>query len=265
MQFYGLKELLENLYLSYKYKFSSKDPVWNLHHFQDEKNIELIGLITSAFAYGSVDQINRFIDNLLKKMGNEPYEFTINFEKRKDKKFLKGLYYRFNTESDLIKLFCSLNRILVKHSSLKNLFLSHYNENDENITPALTGFVNELNRNTKIKCSRYYNYLMSNPQNGSTCKRMNLFLRWMVRKDEIDFGIWNEINTSKLLMPVDTHIARVSKRLRLVKRKSIDLKFAVELTNRLKKFDPNDPVKYDFALCHAGMDKKDILSRRIAV
>jgi uncharacterized protein (TIGR02757 family) len=85
---------------------------------------------------------------------------------------------------------------------------------------------------------------------------MNLFLRWMIRKDEIDLGIWNIVPPSKLIIPVDTHIARVSKKLKLVKRKSIDLKFALELTYNLKSFDPNDPVKYDFALCHAGIEKR---------
>lgn len=264
MQYYGLKELLENLYLSYKYKFSSKDPVWNVHRFNDEKDIELAGLITSAYAYGSVEQINRFIDSLLVKTGNKPYEFTINFSKRKDKKFLKDLYYRFNTEDDLIKLFSSLNQALLEHSSLKNLFFAKYKQSDENIIPALSGFVNSINKN-KTKGSKFYQYLISNPKNGSTCKRMNLFLRWMVRKDEIDFGIWNRIDTSKLIMPVDTHIARISKKLRLVKRKSIDLKFALELTQRLKKFDSLDPVKYDFALCHAGIDKREIPKSKIAV
>ena len=265
MQFYRLKELLENLYISYKHKFSSKDPVWILHRFGDEKDIELISLITSAYAYGSVDQINRFTRNLLERIGNKPYEFTINFEKRKDKKFLKDLYYRFNTEMDLVNLFCSLNRNLIKHTSLKNLFLSHYGKNDENIIPALTGFANELNLNSKNKGGEYYHYLISNPVNKSTCKRMNLFLRWMVRKDEIDLGVWKEMDASKLVIPVDTHVARVSKKLKLVVRKSIDLKFAVELTNKLKEFDSLDPVKYDFALCHVGIDKKDILNSKIAV
>lgn len=259
MQSYRLKELLENLYLSYKHKFSSKDPVWILHRFGDEKDIELIGLITSAYAYGSVEQINRFIHTLLERIGNKPYEFTINFQKRKDKNFLKDLYYRFNTEKDLVNLFYSLNQILLKHSSLKNLFLSNYRVESKNIIEALIGFSNAFNLNGKNKGGKYYHYLVSNPENGSTCKRMNLFLRWMVRKDEIDLGLWSEVETSKLIMPVDTHIARVSKKLRLVKRKSIDLKFAVELTNSLKKFDFADPVKYDFALCHIGIDKKDLL------
>jgi uncharacterized protein (TIGR02757 family) len=257
MQHYGLKEKLDNLYHSYKHKFSSKDPVWNLHRFSNEKDIEILGLITSAYAYGSVDQINRFINILLKKIGNKPYEFTVNFGKQKDKKLLNDMYYRFNTGGDLINLFSSINKTLIKHASLKNAFMINYHSSHENIVSALTGFINELSLNGKsAQADKYYHYLIPSPLNGSTCKRMNLFLRWMVRRDDIDLGLWNEVDTSKLLMPVDTHIARISKKLRLVKRKSVDLKFSIELTNRLKKFDAADPVKYDFALCHAGIDKK---------
>jgi len=252
-----LKEKLEAHYLSYKQKFSSKDPVWILHRFSRGRDIELIGLITAAYAYGSVDQINRFIEDLLQKTGNKPYEFTINFSKRKDKKHLDGMYYRFNSQFDLLDMFSSLNRVLVNYGSLKNLFLIHFNESHSNIIPALTEFTKELNKSTPKAESRYYHYLFSNPANNSTCKRMNLFLRWMVRRDEIDTGLWKEIPSAKLIMPVDTHIARISKNLKLVNRKSIDLKFALELTEKLKTFDPFDPVKYDFALCHIGIDKKE--------
>ena len=238
-------------------KFSSKDPVWILHRFADEKDIELIGLITAAYAYGSVDQINRFINEILSKTGNKPYEFTINFSKRKDKKYLKYLYYRFNSNLDLLDMFSSIHNVLINYGSLKNLFLKHYENSHYNVIPALTGFTSELNKGiTKSKNSSYH-YLFSNPVNKSTCKRMNLFLRWMVRKDEIDTGIWNTIPSNKLIMPVDTHIARISQKLKLVERKSVDLKYAVELTERLKNFDAVDPVKYDFALCHIGIDKKE--------
>lgn len=259
MQLYGLKDLLDNLYLSYKHRFSSKDPVWNLHKFNDETDIEIIGLLCSAYAYGSVDQINLFISRLMHKIGCKPYEFTINFQKRKDKKYIKDLHYRFNTGDDLVNLFYSINKNLIAYSSLKNLFMSYFNSNDINIIPALSGFTKKLSLNGKHTGNKYYNYLIPSPGNGSTCKRLNLYLRWMVRKDEIDLGIWNEIDTSKLIMPVDTHIARISKKLKLVKRKSVDLKFAIELTEKLKKFDSSDPVKYDFALCHAGIDKKNII------
>jgi uncharacterized protein (TIGR02757 family) len=256
MQLYGIKEKLERHYLSYKHKFSSIDPVWILHRFSDEKDIELIGLITAAYAYGSVELINAFIERIIAKIGNKPYEFTINFEKRKDKKFLKDLSYRFNSANDILALFESLSSAMKEYSSLKSLFISSMDNSEKNVIGALARFTGRLNRDIKRKKGTYTHYLISNPINGSTCKRMNLFLRWMVRKDEIDTGIWNEVGMSKLIMPVDTHIARISKQLGLVKRKTIDLKFAVELTERLKSFDPEDPVKYDFALCHIGIDRK---------
>lgn len=257
MQFSELKENLDNLYLSYKHKFSSKDPVWNLHRFSSEIDIETIGLITAAYSYGSVEQINRFIDKLLVKISSKPYEFTINFQKHKDKKHLKDLGYRFNSAGDLLRLFESLSRVQKSYGSLKNCFMNYYDKQQSTVIPALTGFAAEINRGTKPKPGNYYHYLITNPLSASTCKRMNLFLRWMVRKDDIDFGLWNGIPPSKLIMPVDTHIARISKSLKLVKRKSIDMKFALELTESLKRFDPDDPVKYDFALCHLGIDGKE--------
>jgi uncharacterized protein (TIGR02757 family) len=253
-----LKELLDGLYSSYKHKFSSKDPVWNLHRFSDERDIELVALITSAYAYGSVDQINSFIEKLLTKIGNKPHEFTINFGKRKDKKHLRDMYYRFNSADDLVNLLTSLSAIIRDYGSLKNLFFSFLKSDSVTIIDALRGFSTVINSNASGLKGDYFQYLVSNPAGGSACKRMNLFLRWMVRKDEIDTGLWNEAGTHRLIMPVDTHIARISKKLKLVNRKTVDLKFAEELTAVLRKFDAVDPVKYDFALCHAGMEKRNI-------
>jgi len=244
------------------HKFSSKDPVWNLHRFGDEKDIELAGLITAVYSYGSVDLINRFTRLFFEKINNKPYEFIINFSKHKDKKYLKGLHYRFNSENDTIKLVNALHKTIIQHGSLKQLFETGYNINHENIIPALINFTKEINMHIHSPSGREgrgsSHYMVSNPATGSASKRMNLFLRWMVRKDEIDLGIWDNIPAGKLIIPVDTHIARVSKKLNLVKRKSIDIKYAVELTESLKKFDPLDPVKYDFALCHIGIEKKNI-------
>lgn len=252
-----LKKKLESHYRAYRKKFSSKDPVWNLYKFSAPEDIELAGLVTAAFSYGSVDQINAFLEQLFTKTGKNLHEFTINFSKHKDKKYFEGLYYRFNSRNDIIEMFCALQLVLKKYGRIKNFFMGSYSKNDVNILNALSKFSEGLNKNIPAAKSRYYFYLFSDPGNKSTCKRMNLFLRWMVRKDEIDTGLWNEIGTAKLIVPVDTHIARISGILGLVQRKTIDLKFAVELTNRLKKFDSSDPVKYDFALCHIGIDKKD--------
>ncbi|MGH2574353.1 MAG: TIGR02757 family protein [Ignavibacteria bacterium] len=262
MRFSVLKELLDNLYIQYQspgFPENSKDPVWNLHKFSDAKDIEIAGLITSSYAYGKVDLINRFVEKLFARIGNKPYEFTINFQKRKDKKFLYGLKYRFSSENNLINLFQNLSNILTSRASLKNLFLESYEKKSVNIVPSLTAFINTLNSPLKTiskNGKNYCGFLIPDSLKKSTFKRLNLFLRWMVRKDEIDLGVWDCIDKSKLIMPVDVHVARVSKRLNLVKRKSVDLFFALELTNSLKKFDPLDPVKYDFSLCHLGIDGK---------
>lgn len=246
-----LKEYLDNLYNDFKKKYSSKDPVWILHEFQDEKDIEIAGLITSCYAYGQVRQINHFINKFLKNINFKVYEFTSNFSQQKDKKFLKDLYYRFNSQDDLVTLICNIKKVIINYGSLQELFREKYKTSHENILTALSNFTAKLNEITNH--SSYYRYLIPLPVNNSTCKRLNLFLRWMVRKDEIDLGIWNRIDKDKLIMPVDTHVYRVVRNLKLVNRKSCDMKFAINLTNKLKQFDKNDPVKYDFALCHIDM------------
>ncbi|MEO8664910.1 MAG: TIGR02757 family protein [Ignavibacteria bacterium] len=252
-----LKKYLDKIYLKYKYRHSSGDPVWILHEFPDAKDIEIIGLITSCYAYGRVDQINFFINKFLKRIDFKVHEFTSNYSEHKDKKFLKDLFYRFNKEDDLSLLLINIKKALIKYGSLQNLFLEKYDPSEINILNALTNFSNVLNNNVRGKSG--YNYLLPSPLNKSTCKRLNLYFRWMIRKDDIDIGVWSEsADKSKLIMPVDTHIYRIAKKLRLVKRKSCDMKFAVELTEKLKKFDKEDPVKYDFAMCHIGIEKQQV-------
>jgi uncharacterized protein (TIGR02757 family) len=259
MNYTELKKRLDELYLIYKRKFSSKDPVWTLHKFSEPADIEIIGLITSVYSYGQVDLINKFTGKLLSAIGNKPHEFTINFEKRKDKKFLKNLNYRFNTDKDLADLFSSLNSNILKYGSLYNIFKQHYAEEQDNIIPALTGFTEKLRKKMPIrKNALFRDYLIPSPLQKSTCKRLNMFLRWMIRHDDIDLGIWKQFSTSKLIIPVDVHIARISFERGFVKRRTVDMKFAVELTEFLKKFDKNDPVKYDFALCHMGIEGKKL-------
>lgn len=247
-----LKDLLDNLYVKYRNKHSSKDPVWRLHDFSDARDIEIIGLITSCYSYGQVDQINLFVNKFLKNINSGVHEFTSNYSEQKDKKYIKGLYYRFNTDEDLSLLLINIRNAIKESGSLLKLFLQKYNESDDNVLKGLTFFSAKLNETTADNSN--YKYLIPLAENGSTCKRLNLYLRWMVRKDEIDFGIWSKINSAKLIMPVDTHIYRISRKLKLVDRKSCDMKYALELTNKLKQFDPTDPVKYDFALCHFGID-----------
>ncbi len=200
------------------------------------------------------------IINTLKKiliiLGDSPHNFIYNL-KPKDIQIFIGIKHRFYSDKDIIQFFFALNSIYKKYGSLKKLFLLNYNYEDENIKNALSHFSNyfleEINKKNKISLGNKFMFPL--PEKGSACKRMNLFLRWMVRKDELDFGIWNEIQTSKLIIPVDTHVARICRTLKLTKRKNVGWLMAEEITNKLKKYDPDDPVKYDFAICHIGMRK----------
>ena len=247
-----LKKYLDGIYKKYKKKHSSKDPVWILHRFAEPRDIELIGFIVSCYTYGQVDVINAFIERLLKITGNNIYEFTVNFSKSKDKKLLRGMYYRFNTEEHLVSLLQILQKAIIKYGSLNELFLKGYSTDDDNIVPALLHYTRELK--SPLKDNSQFKHFIPDPGANSASKRLNLYLRWMVRSDEIDTGAWKGIDMSKLIIPLDVHVHRIARELKLVERRSPDLKFAIELTNKLKQFDPRDPVKYDFALCHVGVD-----------
>ena len=188
-----------------------------------------------------------------------PYHFVLNFSPKDHKRFV-GLKHRFYSENDILKLFVVLNQVYQQFGSLKYLFLSSYNSEDINLKNAISKFSHHLIHIFQVtsetqKVSQGIKFMFPLPEKGSACKRMNLFLRWMVRKDELDFGLWKEIPTSKLIIPVDTHIARISRSLKLTNRKNVSWQMAEEITENLKKFDPVDPVKYDFALCHIGMRK----------
>ena len=248
-----LKKYLDGIYKHYRKKHSSKDPIWTLHRLDDQRDIELLGFIISCYSYGQVNVINAFIERLLKITGSNIYEFTVNFSKSKDKKHLQGMYYRFHTGAHLIALIEILKKAVITHGSLNDLFLNHYSEGDENIVNALAGFTRELK--SPLKAKESFKHFIPESVTNSACKRLNLYLRWMVRKDEIDLGVWQGIKRSKLIIPLDIHVHRNALKLNLIQRRSPDLKFAVALTSKLKQFDPRDPVKYDFALCHTGIDK----------
>ena len=251
-----LKQKLDHHYSHFDKSKISPDPLQFLHLYSNEKDIEIIGFISSIFAYGNVTQIINSLNKILSIMGNSPYDFIINLKTKDTRKF-SGIKHRFYSESDIIKLLLALNSIYKKFGSLKKLFLLNYNCEDENIKNALSHFSNyflkEINKKNKISLGNKFMFPL--PEKGSACKRMNLFLRWMVRKDELDFGLWNEIKTSKLIIPVDTHVARICRNLNLTKRKNVSWAMAEEITKKLKKYDQVDPVKYDFAICHIGMRK----------
>jgi uncharacterized protein (TIGR02757 family) len=252
----NLKQKLDQHYKAFDKSKLEPDPLQFPHLFEDEKDVEVMAFISSVFAYGNVKQIINSLNTFLLIAKNKPYEFISNFSANKN--LPTNFVHRFYSTKDILQLFQLLNLAYDENGSLKNLFLSGYDLEDENVKNSITKFnhyfLTKAQKEFK-KLSRGIVFMFPLPKKGSACKRINLFLRWIVRKDELDFGFWKEIPTSKLIIPVDTHVARICKQLKLTQQKNVSWKMAEEITENLKMFDPNDPVKYDFAICHIGMRK----------
>lgn len=253
----SLKPLLEDLYRKYSLSYLESDPVFFPHQYKDPLDIEIVGLISSGLAYGKVDLFKPKIAYILGVMGRSPSTYIRTFDPAREKSF-DTFVYRFNRGPDIVHLLSVIQLIIKDSGSIKGFFLKGYAADDPDIERALSSFVNRI---LKMKCSETYpdgrlsdgfRHLFPTPGKGG-CKRLNMYLRWMVRKDSIDFGLWNEIPPSNLIMPIDTHVARLSRYLGLSRRKSVDWKMAKEVTEALKSLDPKDPVKYDFALSRLGI------------
>ncbi len=238
------KKELDELVNQYEnFDFITNDPIQIPHKYKDEEDITISAFVTSCFAYGNRKVFIKKLNELFGRINNQPFEYVKNF----DPIILKDFSYRFSKDIDVICFFEKLHN-LYKRSNLKNLFKENYNNDIQSMLQAVCDYF-YCNANL----TQGYCHLIPNPQKGCAMKRMNMFLRWMVRKPPVDFGIWNFIPKSELLIPFDTHVARMSRALGLLKRNSNDFKAVTELTSCLKQFDTNDPVKYDFALFGYGV------------
>lgn len=252
----NLKAELEKIYSQYSNLEKTFDPLHLIHQLKDKNDIEVFAFLASVFAYGSVTQINKVLSEFLKISNYRPYKFIRTFSGR-DQLFVK---HRFYSESDVKNLLTLLKIILKEYNSIGNYFRQFYSEDHQTVKNSISGFSNSCLKyytNHFGKPSRGIKFMFPIPEKGSACKRMNLFLRWMVRKDNLDFGFWKFIPSRKLVIPVDTHIAQISYKLGLTERRIISWRMAEEITNNLKKFDEDDPVRFDYALCHFDMIKEN--------
>lgn len=254
-----LKDNLDNLYNEFEFEDRiAYDPIEFPHKFSYDADKEIAGFIAASFAYGRIDLFKPIIKKILTVMGNSPYDFLLNFNMSKHKNLFVDIKYRFSNNNDILSFIFILHKIILSFQRLENLFKKNYSIHDPNIENALKGFIKAfeiLNSEIIHQYSDGFSFFFPNPERGSSCKRLNLFLRWMIRDRDIDLGVWKGIPKNKLVIPLDTHIARISRCLGFTKRKSTDWKMAVEITESLKIFDPEDPLKYDFALCHQGVTK----------
>ena len=248
-----------------KERYISNDPVRHVRRYDDPRDREVAGLITSVLSYGNVKIILESVDRALAFLGPHPAEAVAAFHPETDMKRLRGFYHRFNTGRDLGVFFWMIRRVLEEFGSIENAFLNGQSAGPVDIldtgaainhfSSLMLGFGHErfyprgeLARRTAVR------FFLPTPLDGSACKRMNLFLRWMVRPDDgVDCGVWNRLKPKSLVIPLDTHIARISSYIGLTDRKSHGWAMALDITHQLRALDAEDPLQYDFALCHLGI------------
>lgn len=250
-------ELLERLVDKYNQpEFIENDPISIPHQFSKLQDIEIIGFWVAMLAWGQRVTIINKSKELLHLMDNAPYDFILNYEESDLKPFLKWKHRTFQP-TDTLYFLDFFKRFYTENDSLELAFAKHLDDFDEHVGKALAGFHNQFfdHENAPKRTQKH----VATPVRKSTCKRLNMFLRWMVRDDDkgVDFGLWKRIKPSQLLMPLDVHVDRVARKFNLIERKQTDWKTVLELTERLKQFDGNDPVKYDFALFGYGLEMKE--------
>ena len=258
----SLKTKLDALYRNYDRAYLSSDPLMFPRLFSDPVDIEVAGLISASLAYGRVAMIQRNIRSVLDTMGEHPAEYAREFDVRKGLSDFADFSHRFNRGEDIALLLSYIRQMIEREGSIGGFFRVGYDPGAADIGSSLADFTE---RALALDCSPVYSgaappkkagvrYFFPSPTGGSACKRLNLFLRWMVRRDDgLDFGLWDFVRPSQLVIPLDTHIARICQLIGLTQRKSAGWPMAVEITESLKKLDPDDPVKYDFAICRLGI------------
>jgi len=232
--------------------FIDSDPISIPHSFSKKQDIEIAGFFAAIFAWGNRTTIINKSKELMDLMDNTPHDFVLNHQPKDLKNLLRFKHRTFNS-TDLLYFIHFFHHHYKKHDSLETAFSIGLDKKDINTENALNGFYDYFFSLPDVP-SRTKKHIAA-PKNKSSCKRLNMYLRWMVRNDKcgVDFGIWKNIKTSQLIMPLDLHVIRVAKRYQLLTRKQSDWQAAVELTETLKRFDPKDPVKYDYALFGMGV------------
>jgi uncharacterized protein (TIGR02757 family) len=235
--------------------FIKDDPVCIPHLFTRLPDIEIAGFFASIFAWGNRTTIIKKSHELMQAMDMAPHQFVLQHEDKDLKKLLSFKHRTFNT-TDLLYFIEFLKFHYSKYTSLETAFTVGMDKADDTTENGLTGFHHYFFSLEEVPARTRKH--IATPEKNSTCKRLNMFLRWMVRPDDggVDFGIWKNISPAQLICPIDLHVARVAKRFNLLPRKQIDWQAALELTTCLRKLDPADPVKYDFALFGLGVVEK---------
>ncbi|MBL7153997.1 MAG: TIGR02757 family protein [Phycisphaerae bacterium] len=253
----ALSEVLEGLYEKYnRPELIKPDPLQFVYKYARAADMEIAAFLAADLAYGRVQQIENSLTTLFSLMGNSPHAFVRNFDEA-GRRRLSRFKHRFTTGDDISDLLTLLRRVLDHHGSIEKFFLRGYDPAEKNIVPALSKFCASLCRMYAAEhngqVGKGLQYLLASPERRSPCKRLNLFLRWMVRGDEVDAGLWKSVDKAQLIVPLDVHMGRLCRILGLYSQKTASLAAALKITESFLEINPTDPVKYDFALSRIGI------------
>jgi len=246
-------DLFEQLYVKFnRREYVHPDPIEFLYPFDDLRDREIVGLVASSLAYGRVSQILRSVTAVVERMEPAPHRFLAATSREELVAGFCNFKHRFSTGEELAALLYGIKETMERYETLQNCFASFLDDGDETIEAALCLFVEELRSRSR---DLHVNSLLPCPTKGSACKRLNLFLRWMVRRDDIDPGGWDDVPASKLIVPLDTHMYGICRMLNITGRKQASMRTALEITRYFRRIVPHDPVKYDFSLTRLGILK----------
>ncbi|MBL7978242.1 MAG: TIGR02757 family protein [Bacteroidetes Order II. Incertae sedis bacterium] len=235
--------------------FIENDPISVPHAFEDPQDRAVIGFFAASLAWGQRKTTLNKMAELCERMGYRPMQFVYDFRIEKDAATLKGFKHRTFTEEDAYWMVLSLSALIRKYGRMEYVFRHFLPPNATDVGSAIQGFSTEMMYAVPGTPTRLQKHL-ARPDAGSACKRLNMFLRWMVRTGSVDFGIWKGIRSDQLVMPLDVHVGRVARHLGMLLRPVNDWKAALELTECCRELSPHDPVRYDFALFGWGVNEK---------
>jgi uncharacterized protein (TIGR02757 family) len=254
-----LKPTLDALYASFNIPDSATDPIQIVRRFERPDDREVVAFCAAGLAFGRVASVLQSIERLLAVIGERPAEYVRRFDPRREAAAYDGLVHRWIQGRDLLALMWILKQMFDRSGSIEGFFVEGFDPAAADVGPALDDF---SRRARALDLRRAYGrvpqrpgvcYFFPRSSSGSGCKRLNLFLRWMVRHDALDLGVWTRVPAAALVVPLDTHVIRLGRCLQLTDYASPGWRMAQEITASLRQLDPIDPVKYDFALCHLGM------------
>ncbi len=263
-----LQPVLDQLYESYLADFKRSpeeffkgrmDPLAFAHRYSRFHDIEAAAFLSSTFAYGNVRSLCGFIEKLLNLLQPSPYDFLKQGPDALEALTPYAPYYRLHKTDEILSFLSLMARIYQNHGSLYEVFISSYDDHNT-MADSISRFVARLYEIQGMPIP----FLLPSPESGSPCKRLNLFFRWMVRNDGLDLGIWKDVSPADLIIPLDTHIGRVAFRLGWIQTPSLSWKKAEQVTRVLRGYHPQDPIRYDFSLCHESMAQSEWLQKVVA-